>query len=161
MSRTGLVFDKNFNTLEKNFGKYLNKIKMEKKGGLDELAKIKVGLQLLNWTVNGSPKESVVPPIKDGILRGSGSVFVASKFEGDTKTDEGTPNKSYNGKKDEITVGYNTSYAAKIHEQWGTKLQPGPFNDGDAGRKFLWRHMKKDGKMLLELYAKLIKKGVG
>lgn len=158
---SGIVFEKDFKVLEKNFSKYLRKIKMNEKGGIDELAKVKCALQLLNWSVNGSPNASVVPPIKDGILRGSGSVFVGSSLAGDTKINEGTPNKSFNGKPDELTIGYNTDYAANVHENWGTsKMRPGAVSlqSGDSGRKWLITHMKKDGKMILELYAKLVRK---
>jgi len=55
--------------------KYFDKMGMGqgKEGSADQKARIKVGLQLLNITINGSGKESVIPPIMRGILRGSGA----------------------------------------------------------------------------------------
>lgn len=154
---------KNLKGLDVKFG-------LEKSSGVDFKAKQKVGLQLINWVVNGSSSESVVPPIKDGILRGSGSVFVGSKMVGDTKGmfGNGNPNNSYSGKPDEITIGINTSYAAKLHEkQFSDTPQkgawsPGPISrqSGDVGNKFVERHLKADGKNLTQLYGKFIKQGL-
>lgn len=130
--------------------------------GADLKARKKVGLQLLNWTLEGSSNESVVPPILDGILRGSGSVFVGSKVVGDSKSDypQGTPNKSYTAHRDVITIGFNTAYAAKLHEK---EWQPGPVSlqSGDTGNKYIERHLKADGEDLVALYAEFFKKETG
>lgn len=137
-------------------------ISQDRSTGVDFKAKAKVGLQLLNWTLEGSNNESVVPPIKDGILRGSGSVFVGSDLIGDSKTQypEGTPNKSYSGHKDIITIGFNTSYAERMHE---TEWTPGPVSEqsGDTGNKFIEKHLRADGRNLLKLYATFFKQEMG
>jgi len=143
----------------------------------DFIAKSKTGLSLLNWIVNGSAKESVVPPIKDGILRGSGSVFVGNKIIGDLKGQypQGTPNRNISEKnKDVITVGFNTSYAARMHEHLeGPGASPDPITkrilkpgersiqSGDVAGKFVERHLQADGKDSLAIYAKVLKKESG
>ena len=165
MAKSGLQMD--WKPLQVGFQNFFKKIKMEQPGGADETARIKVGLQLLNWVLNGSSKVSVVPPVKDGILRGSGSVFVGGKFVGDTKGQYpgGTPNKSFNGPKDAITIGFNTAYAAKMHERLSPagnlKLGPVSLQSGDVGGKFIQAHLAGDGKAAIALYALLLKKGTG
>jgi hypothetical protein len=130
-----------------------------------------VGLQLLNFSLNGSSGESTVPPIKFGVLRGSGSVFVNGILVGDTKSNysNGTPNNEYSTSTDnDVTVGYNTAYAAKLHE---TNWVPGgarpskqatrnPAITGDVGNKWIEKHLKADGKVLLGLYADIFKKNM-
>jgi len=128
--------------------------------GADKKAKVAMALQLLNWTINGSGRVNVTPPIKDGILRGSGSAFVCGELIGDTKTNypSGMPNTSYsNQDPEEIVVGFNTAYAARMHE---TNWTPGPASvqAGDVGNKFLEKHMNADGKDLLALYAAIVRK---
>jgi hypothetical protein len=125
----------------------------------DELARIKVGLQLLNWIVNGSPQESTVPPVLTGVLRGSGSVFYGSKLTGTTPpyNGKGRPNRSHSGKKGVITVGFDTAYAHRLHE---TTWEPGPVSkqSGDTGNKFIEKHLQADKAELLRLYSILMKK---
>lgn len=122
------------------------------------------GLQLLNNVVNGSPQEPTVPPILHGFLRASGSVFfesellgTASKYGYSNKSADVKPNESYNGKKNEVTIGFNAPYATKMHE---TSWTPGPTSaqSGDVGNKFLEKHLKKDRKELFQLYADIHKK---
>jgi len=129
--------------------------------GADLKARQKVGLQLLNWTLEGSAHEKVVPPILDGILRGSGSVFVGSKIVGTSvsKYPHGTPNRSYTGHRDLITIGFNTIYAAKLHEK---EWNPGPVSkqSGDTGNKYIEKHLIADGKDLVKLYAEFMKKDI-
>lgn len=129
--------------------------------GADLKARQKVGLQLLNWTLEGSAKEKVVPPILDGILRGAGSVFVGSKMVGTSRSKYpgGTPNLSYAGHRDLITIGFNTAYAAKLHEkQWN----PGPVSQqsGDTGNKYIEKHLVADGEDLTALYTEFFKQEV-
>lgn len=123
-----------------------------------------LGLQLLNNVVNGSPNEPRVTPIFQGFLRGSGSVFfekellaTSAKFGFSKKSSDVRPNESYQGKKDEVTIGFNAPYATKMHE---TDWTPGPVSaqSGDVGNKFLERHLKADRKELFQLYADVHKK---
>jgi len=166
MAKGGFGFypNKGLATLKKGFDTYFKKIKMEKPGGADEQAKIKVAIQMLNWSLNGSSKEAAVPPIKDGILRGSGSVFVERKFIADTSGEYpgGTPNKSYNGKRGQIIIGYNVSYAAKQHQNlppFGDfKLGPVSEQSGDVSGGWLTLHLMHDCKSAMALYARLLKK---
>ena len=113
----------------------------------------KAGLQLINWIVNGSPKNSRVPPIKEGQLRASGSVFVGSELVDETGK---FANRAHSDKEDITTVGLNTAYAARLHE---TEWEPGPVSQqsGDVGNKFIESHLKSDGKMWLEFVAKLLR----
>jgi hypothetical protein len=108
----------------------------------DEKSRGKVGLQAINWVVSGSPNSSKTPPVLTGLLRGSGSAFVGSKFVGATPkfNGEGNPNKSFSEQKGIITVGFNTPYAHRWHEN---KFIPGPVSQrgpGDVGDKYLEDH---------------------
>jgi hypothetical protein len=119
-----------------------------------------VGLQLLNNTVNGSMTVATRPPILEGTLRGSGSVFVGKRLIKTSKTGtKGTPNTSYSGKPDEITVGFNTAYAARWHEN---EFTPGPrsIQDGNVDWKYLEVHLKGDGDELMALYAERMRAGL-
>jgi hypothetical protein len=117
------------------------------------------GLTLLNWVIQGSPKESRQPPIDTGLLWGSGSVFVNSKLIGVSPAvnGQGTPNRDYTAMTGHtITIGFNTSYAAVMHE--------GRYNLGkisreqkNSGNKFLERHLIKDKELLMEQIAKYMK----
>lgn len=165
--------------IETDLGGFLPKLKEQfRKLGIGEdmlesedgKARIKVGLALLYFVVNGSPVEKVVPPIKFGILRGSGSVFVGSVCVGDTKMQagggQGTPATSHSERPGVITIGFNTAYAARLHE---TDWTPGgeipskqatnnPGILADVGNKFVQKHIQADGKILLETYAKIMRK---
>lgn len=119
----------------------------------------KGAIQLLTWMNNSSVKESRKPPIAKGFLRGSSSAFVGNKlvsvFPGSTKGS--TPNKSYNGKATTITVGWNTSYAAKMHEWnggWGKFTE----QDGDSGNKWIEKHLSADKKDLMAMIKKEFQK---
>jgi hypothetical protein len=162
-------------TLPDGLKKYQQLVAMDKTGGVDFHAKSQVALQFLNWSNQGSANDSTVPPIKTGNLRGSASVFVGKVLIQDTRGQygKGTPVKTNNDPMSFITIIYNTSYAAKMHED--TWL-PGGRNPskkqmaenlansakfGDVGNKWLEKHMTADGKDLLEMYAMLLKKGTG
>jgi hypothetical protein len=136
---------------------------------------IAFGLQLINNSVNGSPNESVRAPIRDGRLRGSGTVFVGSKKVGDTTFlgKGGTPALSYTESNlNVVTVGFNTEYAANMHENLapeGKQFTPGgkykpkrtAANVADVGGKFLERHLKADRKELVQLYTDIYRKEAG
>jgi hypothetical protein len=120
--------------------------------------KKKCAVQLLTWANTGSPNEKTVPPIKEGFLRGSGSVFVGSEFVlSDSKYNNNFINKSNNdNNKNVITIGYNVPYAAKMHEhlgEWGEQSKKA----GNVGNKFLEKHIKNDCKDVVKLYAELMK----
>lgn len=140
-------------------------------GEIDIKAKTIMGLQLLNNIINGSPRNSLVPPIMTGRLRASGSVFVGSEFSGDTSNQpvqEGvaTPNKSYSDKKEIVTVGFNTEYAARWHEQDftpGGKIpskiaQSNPAALANVGKKYIEKHLQSDGPELTKLYATIVRR---
>jgi hypothetical protein len=122
----------------------------------------KVGLQLINNIVNGSPQEPVTPPIKTGALRGSGSVFIGDRLIKTTEdiSGEGTPATSHSAKKSVITVVFNKPYAAKWHEN---SFNPGPVSlqSGNVGNKYIEKHLQHDGPELMKFLAVLIKKGNG
>lgn len=124
-----------------------------------EEALTKAGLQGLNWMVNGSPNERVVPPIKTGMLRGSGSIFVGNKFISATpdKSGYGTPNTSYSGKDNTITWGFNTDYAARMHE---SNWNPGKYSkqSKDVGNKWIRKHLDADKELLFDFIAKTYQK---
>lgn len=137
----------------------------------DFRARQAVGLQLINFVVNGSANETVVPPIKEGVLRGSGSVFVDGVLVGDTKANypNGKPNRQYRAKAGEVTIGFNTAYAARMHETTWTPGGKNPSkqatrNPGilaNVGNKFVERHLKADNITLMQLYAVLFKEYMG
>lgn len=153
--KTGLVI------IENSIGPGIARFKKKSKIVMEN-ALAKGGLQLINWVVNGSPSETVVPPIRDGLLRGSGSVFVGSKFISATPRvmGKGDPAKSYSGKKNTITIGFNTDYAAAIHENLrpAGDWQPGPTSQkaGNVGGKFLEKHIFADKDLLFKFIAKLM-----
>lgn len=146
---------------------------VKKQGTANFKALAAVGLQLLNFTLNGSSKEKVVPPIRWGVLRGSGSAFVDGVFLGDTKANypDGTPNQEYTSeaKPGDVVVGFNTAYAARWHER---PFVPGgmrpsrqalanPDMLADVGNKFVEKHLRADGEVLCGLYADIFKKEMG
>jgi len=151
------------NTLEKGLKEYMRRAGIGKKEGADFRARKAVATQLITWMVMGSPNETVVPPILTGFLRGSGSAFVGSVCVFDTRGlagGKGTPNKSHSEPGLGVAVGFNTAYAAKLHE---TTWNPGPRSkdSGNVGNKFVEKHLAADGKHAMELYAAIFKKETG
>lgn len=101
------------------------------------------GLQFLEWSSNGSVNDSSRPPIREGFLRGSGSAFVGSELVGITDGDNRDANRSYNSQdKNQLTVGYNSVYARKMHEDPDYEVQ----KDGD--KKWLENHIMNDKEAL-------------
>jgi hypothetical protein len=118
-----------------------------------------VGLQLLNNVVNGSPGASVVPPIKTGVLRSSGSVFVGSKLAGTSPMIyNGSPATNYSAPDNQITIVFNTAYAARMHEDNWTPGKKSRQDGKDVGNKFLSKHLEGDWQELQRLYANILKK---
>ena len=128
-------------------------------------------ISFLGFCNNGSSNESTVPPIREGILRGSGSAFVEGVLVGDTKSNypDGKPNKEFDTKENEAVIGYNTEYAARMHEtSWipggATPSKQVARNSGltaDVGNKWIEKHIKADGNALLGIYADIYKKEMG
>lgn len=91
------------------------------------------GAQLLNDCVMLTP----TVPIKEGWLRGSGSVFVDDKLVMVSKEGKaGLANTDSPGMKKNdaivVVVGFNTPYAHRLHEGIGFK-----FSEPSAGPKYL------------------------
>lgn len=124
----------------------------------------KGAIQLLTWMNNGSAKESAKPPIRFGVLRGSSSAFVGNKlvqvFPQQIKSgakETITPNKSHQGPSTTITVGWNTDYAAKMHE-WDGEWGPFTMQDGNAGAKWIEKHLKADKEDLMKMIRLEVKR---
>lgn len=128
----------------------------------------KGAIQFLTWANTGSAKESRKPPIRWGVLRGSSSAFVGNDlvkiFPQVIKTganERPTPAESYGGARDlVITWVWNTDYAARMHE---TKYNLGPFSkqDGNAGPKWLEKHIRSDKQDLYSVIGIEFKKEIG
>lgn len=114
------------------------------------------GLMLMRDCVMEPP----TVPIKEGVLRGSGSVFVDDKLAGTSESlgKNGTPNKtgsgSVSGGKNviTITVGYNTPYAHRQHEGVDFK-----FSEPSAGPKYLESKLVRFGKEYYQVITDKIK----
>ena len=65
----------------KSMEKQLKKLERESPVALEKSME-KAGIQFLNWVNNGSPKESRMPPIRMGFLKGSSSAFLGGKLLG-------------------------------------------------------------------------------
>jgi hypothetical protein len=110
--------------------------------------------------------EEPTVPIKEGVLRGSGSAFSQGVLVGTSENlskEKGTPNLTDpgdNGSKDEIVavVGYNTPYAHRQHEGVGFK-----FSDSDppAGAKFLETKLARYTKQYWAVVAEKIAEVLG
>lgn len=126
-----------------------------------ERSQAKGGLQMLDWMASGSPKNNTMPPLKTGFLSGSGSVFLGGKLLDVTEssgTERGKPNKSYQAKDNVLTFGFNTEYAAEVHEVKKAKGQfSGQSGNRQSGNQWVTSHLKSDGKLLSKLIAELIK----
>lgn len=121
----------------------------------------KGAIQLMTWMNDGSPREDRTPPIRWGILRGSASAFVGNKFVGvapSTARGVPTPAKSYEAPSPmRVTIIYNTNYAARMHEWkggWGEKT----IQAGNAGNKWIEKHLIADKDAFMEVVAEAFKK---
>lgn len=130
-------------------------------------AQKKAGIQFLNWANNGSKRTSKKPPIRFGILRGSSSVFIGKDLVETFSiiikagTDETiSPARSHLASPKTLTFVWNTDYATKMHEHkggWGKFTQ----QDGDAGRKWLEEHLKRDRNDLFKMIRTEYQKAAG
>lgn len=126
-------------------------------------------IQMLTWMNTGSPRESRTPPIRTGVLRGSGTAFVGGKLVATTPSAGGTPTPAgTSGAPTPLTVHwtYNTDYASKMHERpegssWGAFTEQAQ----DAGSKWMEKHVIADREAFAAFVAKefkaLLAKGVG
>lgn len=152
------------NTLTPGLKRYFKVAGIGRKStGVHLKALTKTGLTAINFIVNGSPSEPVVPPILHGILRASGSVFVGSKFVGGNNLAPSPGSRSarsHSEKDGIITVGFNTAYATYLHE---TDWNPGPVSEqsGDVGNKFVEKHLSADKEVYMKTYSIEFKQGTG
>lgn len=111
----------------------------------------KGAIQFLAWANDGSPLEPRRPPIRWGVLRGSGSAFVGSKLVATTPASgDATPLGTYNDVPTTISWIWNTPYAARMHEHtgdWGKFTKA----DAQAGNKWLEKHLQADKEALLKM----------
>ncbi|MCX5657850.1 MAG: hypothetical protein NTZ48_06475, partial [Candidatus Omnitrophica bacterium] len=115
----------------------------------------RAGLQLQNDAVMQRP----TVPIKEGTLRGSGSVFVQNKLVGISSF--GKPGKANTEHSESIprgaivaVVGFNTPYAAKLHEGVDFK-----FSEPSSGPKYLESKLIANKEIYMEIVANTIKEG--
>lgn len=123
--------------------------------------------QFLTWANTGQGPSSAKPPIRFGILRGSSSAFVGGKlvevYPQNIKPGSGespTPAKTHSAPDTQVTWVWNTDYAKKMHEWqggWGEFTR----QDGDAGNKWLEKHLQADKNALFEVIGKEYKKLAG
>jgi hypothetical protein len=83
-------------------------------------------------------------PLDEGTLTGSGSVFVGNRHTESAAPVGGTPQPAtsfsppgFSAGQKVVTVGFNTPYAARLHE--GVDFE---FNEGDQGRGAKFLEMK-------------------
>lgn len=117
----------------------------------------KAAIQMLTWMANGSIATQKAPPIREGILASSGSVFYKNKLLGvspDRTGGKATPNRDYNSKN--ITWGFNTAYATRMHED--KTLKPGPYSQANSnrhpGNEWAREHLNLDKNNYTALVAK-------
>jgi len=149
-------------TLPDGLRKYQKTVDMDGLHGADFKARSMMALQLLNFCNQGSANDPTVPPILTGNLRGSASVFVGAVLVQTTRGQYGIgePATSCSDPGTDITIVYDASYAAKMHEDaW----EPGPRSEqsGNVGNKWVERHLAADGASLLEGYALALKNLTG
>lgn len=162
------------NTIRKQLESYFKAAGIkpgDKSEGADRKARVEIALSLLNFCVNGSANDSTVAPIMTGNLRGSGSAFLGSEAIGDLSaqfpTGEQVP--SISAKPNEITVGFNTPYAARLHEtEWvpggkkpSKQATTNPNITGDVGNKWLEKQLNANRDNFIEYYAKTLKSETG
>jgi len=130
-------------------------------------AEEKGALQFLTWanTGSGGSKSPAKPPIRFGILRGSSSTFVNGKLVGvypqnirSGTIEKPTPAKSTNKKN--IVWVWNTGYATKMHEG---EYELGEFSakDGNAGPKWIEKHLQADKEALIDFIGEEFFKETG
>lgn len=119
----------------------------------------RAAVQLLTWMNTGSPREQATPPIRWGVLRGSGSAYVGKKFIAETSPANSL--KAFAGATDmTISIVYATDYAAKMHE-WKGGWGEATLRANGAGNKWIEKHLRADKDLLFEFIAKEFGKEAG
>lgn len=120
------------------------------------------GVQVMNDAVNQEP----TVPLKEGTLRGSGSVHVEGEFEADSKdiSGEGTPNKSQESTDQGVAIiGFNTPYAGYQHAGKrldGTHVVKN-YTEPSSGAGFLVMKLATRKALYMKIIANRLKKDIG
>jgi hypothetical protein len=146
-----LDFKLDFSDFNKKFKGVTEKI-------IPECAEVGMGraaLQLMNDAIMTVP----TVPLREGWLRGSGSAFVNNKLIGLSSEKHGKAGKANtvsveSMNSDDIVgmVGFNTPYAARIHEGIGFK-----FREPSSGPKYLESKLMSNGETYFKIIAQAIK----
>jgi hypothetical protein len=120
-----------------------------------EQAMGQAGAQLLNDSVMQTP----TVPLKEGTLRGSGSVFVQNKLKevSPFHKSKGTPAREDKRKIGEnetlVVVGFNTPYAARLHEGVGIEH----WSEPGSGKKYLETKLANNRSTYMKIAAARLK----
>lgn len=126
-------------------------------------------IQFLTWanTGSGGTNESRKPPIRYGVLRGSSSAFVNGELvqvypQNIQAGADDTPSPARSGAQKEVSTTWvwNTDYATKMHE-WTGGWGKFTAQDGDAGNKWLEKHVQADKEIWAKVVAAEFKKEAG
>ena len=153
-SKGSVTFD------DREFRRNLKKLQKQltPKGVKQGLAQ--AGLQLMSDAIDQAPSV----PLDESTLQGSGSVFVGSKLIGtsvDRAGGKGHPTpardmaSSVTADETTATIGFNTPYAARLHEHPEYMFQQ---NKGHEGGKFLEYKLFAFGKQYFDIAAFNIRK---
>lgn len=112
--------------------------------------------------MNDCVMEVPTVPLKEGWLRGSASIFVQNKFIADsTSLPSAKAGKALTVYAENIAphqfiglIGFNTSYAAKLHESIGYH-----FSEPSSGPKYLESKMITKKNVYMRVIAETIKEG--
>lgn len=108
--------------------------------------------------LNDSLKQEPAVPLDEGTLRGSGSAFVRSELIQTTEAlgKGGKPNRDQADESDKThivaTVGFNTPYAARLHEHPEYN-----FREPGTGGKYLERPMQVNKELYLKIAGAKLK----
>lgn len=144
----------------------LNKLQKQSPQNFQKALKV-AAIQFINWANTGSKKEERTPPIRWGVLRGSSSAFVGNKlvtvFPINIETgapEEPTPAMAHQAPALTITWVWNTDYANKMHE-WKGGWGKYTIQAGNAGNKWLEKHLRADREDLMKVIGMEFKKAAG
>ncbi len=136
-----------------DFQRRMRKLSREVMPEAAEAGVARAGLQLLNDSVMERP----TVPIREGWLRGSGSVFVQNSLI--AVSSYGKPGKANLDLSEYIPpdmivayVGFNTPYAARLHESMDFH-----FREPSSGPKFLESKLLRNKEAYGEIIANTIK----